>query len=168
MFTFLWSACSIKLLSVTAHATAEELLNTLSQNFLLGMFGEIVDPFQFSVSNRMNIMDSLYEDLLAVLHASLVSAYPSVLLKTAVIHIAVVNVCFKINRYVVLMQLGTLYVPCMHFQCQVCKNLFTGTTKRTCYNTVLHIRLCYYGTPTLMLQHDRKTSCLVNANTSLF
>lgn len=94
-------------------------------------------------------MESLHEDLLAFLCVSLVSAYPSVLLKTVVINIAVAHACFKINRYIVLMQLGKLYVPHMHFQCQVCKNLSTGTTKRTCYNTVLHIRLCYYGTPTL-------------------
>ena len=149
MFTFLWSACLIKLLSVTTHATTEELLNTSSQNFLLGMFREIVDPFQFSVSSHMNIMDSLHEDLLAILHASLVSAYPSVLLNTVLINFTVVHACFKINRYIVLMQLGKLYVPHVHFWCQVRKNLFTGTTERTCCNTVLHIRLCYYRTPTL-------------------
>ena len=66
----------------------------------------------------MNIMDNLHEDLLAILRASLVSAYPSVLLKTVVINIAVAHACFKINRYIVLMQLGKLYVPYMHFKCQ--------------------------------------------------
>jgi len=45
----------------------------------------------------------------------LVSAYPSFLLKTVVINIAVVRVCFKINRYIVLMQLGKLYVPHLQF-----------------------------------------------------
>jgi hypothetical protein len=54
----------------------------------------------------MNIMDSLLEDLLACLHASLVSACPSVLLKTVVINIAVAHACSKMNRYMVLMQLG--------------------------------------------------------------
>jgi hypothetical protein len=148
MSTFLWSACSIKLLSVTTHATTEELLSTVTK-LLLGMFREIVDPFQFSVSNHMNLMDSLHEDLLVILHGSLVLAFPSVLLKTVVINIAVAYVCFKINRYMVLMQLGKLYVLYMHFKCQVCKNLSPGTTKRTCYNTVLHVRLCYFGIPTL-------------------
>jgi hypothetical protein len=113
----------MKLLSVTTHTTTE-LLNTSSQNFLLGMFREIVDPFQFLVSNHMNRMDNLHEDLLAFLRASLVSAYPSVLLKTVVINIAVMHVCFKINRYIVLMQLGKLYVPYMHFKCQGMQEFF--------------------------------------------
>jgi hypothetical protein len=45
----------------------------------------------------MNIMESLHEDLLAFLCVSLVSAYPSVLLKTVVINFAVVHAYFKIN-----------------------------------------------------------------------
>jgi hypothetical protein len=46
----------------------------------------------------MKVMDSLHGDLLAFLHAD-ASAYPSVLLKTVLINIAVAHACFKINMY---------------------------------------------------------------------